>query len=88
MPALPSEIKCPRRTTRKKREQVLGAAFAVLAKWPDECRNEKSDPIATKIAAMIGVKADLFWIEAKPPLEIAKIEILLRDWIKKVYSRK
>lgn len=72
----------------KKREQVLGAAFAVLAKWPDECRDGKGNPVATKIAASIGAKADLFWPDAKPPLEVDTIEILIREWIKKVYSRK
>ncbi len=72
----------------KKREQVLGAAFAVLARWPNECRDGKGDPVATKIAASIGAKAHLFWPDTTPPLEIDTIEILIREWIKKVYIRK
>ncbi len=72
----------------KKREQILGAAFAVLAKWPEECRDKKGEPVASKIAAMIDAKADLFWPSAQPPLVTDSIEDHLRVWIKKVYSRK
>lgn len=72
----------------QKREQILGAAFAVLARWPEECRDTKGDPIASKIASMIDAKADLFWPDAKPPLEIDSIAEHLRDWIKKANSRR
>jgi hypothetical protein len=69
-----------------KREQVVGAAFAVLAKWPEECRDAKGDPVASKIAGMIDAKADLFWPKARPPLETDSIADHLREWIKKANS--
>lgn len=65
------------------REQVLGAAFAVLAKWPDECRDKKGEPLASKIAAKVDAMADLFWPDAQPPLATESIAEHLRDWIKK-----
>lgn len=66
-----------------KREQVLGAAFAVLAKWPDACKNKKGKLAASKIASMIELKAELFWENARPSLASRSIEELLREWIKK-----
>lgn len=70
------------------REQVLGAAFAVLAKWPDECKDSKGDPVASKIAYLVEAKADLFWSDSEPPLTADSIADHLRDWIKKANSRK
>lgn len=69
-----------------KREQVLGAAVAVLAKWPEECRDKKGEPVASKIAAMVDAKAELFWHDAQPPLATDSIADHLRDWIKKANS--
>lgn len=69
------------------REQVLGAAFAVLAKWPEECRDTKGDPVASKIASMIDTKAKLFWPDAQPPLATDSIAEHLREWIMKANSR-
>lgn len=69
-----------------KREQVLGAAFAVLAKWPEQCRDKKGEPVASKIADMVDAKADLFWPDAQPPLATDSIAEHLRVWIKKVSS--
>jgi hypothetical protein len=68
------------------REQILGAAFAVLAKWPEDCRDAKGEPVASKIAAMVDAKADLFWPDAQPPLATDSIADHLRDWIKKANS--
>jgi hypothetical protein len=72
----------------QKREQVLGAAFAVLAKWPEECRDGKGEPVASKIAAMVDAKADLFWSDAQPPLATDSIADHLRYWIKRTNSRR
>ncbi|WP_340124499.1 hypothetical protein [Methylobacter svalbardensis] len=68
------------------REQIFSAAFAVLAKWPEECRDTKGEPVASKIAAMVDAKADLFWPDAQPPLATDSIADHLRDWIKKANS--
>jgi hypothetical protein len=70
------------------REQVLGAAFAVLAKWPEECKDAKGDPKASKIAALVDAKADLFWIDAQVPLATDSIADHLRDWIRKTNSNR
>jgi hypothetical protein len=70
------------------REQVLGAAFAVLAKWPEVCKDEKGEPVASKIAAMVDAKADLFWTDAQPPLATDSIADHLRDWIRKANSNR
>lgn len=70
------------------REQILGAAFAVLAKWPGECLDAKGEPVASKIANLVEAKANLFWPNAQPPLKVDSIADHLRDWIKKVNTRK
>ena len=70
------------------REQILGAAFAVLAKWPEECCDAKGGPAASKIARLVDVKANLFWPNAEPPLAVESIADHLRDWIKKANTRK
>lgn len=70
------------------REQVLGAAFAILAKWPDECTDSKRDPVASKIANLVEAKADLFWPDSKPPLTADSIADHLRGWIQKANTRK
>lgn len=87
--ALSHQHAFPKKTHRnselnaQNRQQVLGAAFAVLGKWPDECKDNKGNLVASKITRLIDQKANLFWPEAKPPLAIDTIETLLRDWIKK-----
>ncbi|MGZ3790636.1 MAG: hypothetical protein ACXVLQ_19285 [Bacteriovorax sp.] len=67
-----------------KREQILGAAFAVLAMCPDQCSDKNGKPLASKIAKMIDVNAKLFWEDNKPPLALETIEELIREWIKKI----
>jgi hypothetical protein len=70
------------------REQVIGAAFAVLAMWPDQCRDSKGKPVASKIADLVEAKAHLFWPDSKLPLTVDSIADHLRDWMKKANSRK
>jgi hypothetical protein len=70
------------------REQVVGAAFAVLAMWPDQCRDSNGKPVASKIADLIEAKANLFWPDSTPPLTVDSIADHLRDWMKKANSRK
>lgn len=68
----------------KKREEVLGAALAVLAKWPNECRAGSGNIKATKIRELIESKGYLFWREdGEPPLKTSEIENLIREWLKK-----
>ena len=72
----------------QKREQIFGAAFAVLAKWPDECCDTKGEPVASKIANLVEAKASLFWPDSHAPLTVDSIADHLRDWIRKANSRK
>lgn len=68
----------------KKREQVLGAALSVLARWPNECKNGLGKIEATKIRELIENKGYLFWREnGEPPLSTGEIEKLIREWLNK-----
>jgi hypothetical protein len=66
------------------REQVLGAALSVLARYPEQCINKVGNLEATKIRVLIEEKALLFWPETgEPVLGSEAIERLIRDWLKK-----
>jgi len=70
----------------RNREQVLGAAFAVLAKWPDKCTDTKNKVIAAKIADLVVKEHRLFWPNTSwdkngPPLIADTIEGHLRKWL-------
>lgn len=68
----------------KKREEILGAALAVLAKWPEDCQAGNGKIQATKIRDLIENKGYLFWLEdGEPPLKTSEIEKLIRGWLKK-----
>ena len=68
----------------KTREEVMGAAFSVLAKWPDQCQSSSGKFVAAKIAALIDEKALLFWpLTGNPPLGREKIERNISEWLKK-----
>lgn len=68
----------------KKREEVLGAALSVLARWPDECKNGAGRIEATKIRVLIENKGYMFWREdGEPPLSTGEIEKLIRQYLKK-----
>lgn len=70
------------------REQILGAAFAVLTKWPDQCVDSKGNPVASKIANLVETQARLFWPGELPPLTVDSIADHLREWIKKTNTSK
>lgn len=66
----------------QKREQVLGAAFAVLAAYPEQCRNNKGKIEATKVRQLIEQEARLFWPRiGEPPLQTDGIEKLIRKYL-------
>ncbi|MDD2660280.1 MAG: hypothetical protein PHY54_11485 [Methylococcales bacterium] len=72
----------------KNREQALGAAFAVLSKWPEECRDKNGNVIASKVAKLIETKANYFWDYSEKRLEPDTTAGHLRDWISKSNSKK
>ena len=66
------------------REQILGAAVSILARFPDACKSNNGKVQATKIRVQIEEKAQLFWEDShEPPLTTSVIDELLRDWLKK-----
>jgi hypothetical protein len=66
----------------RKREQVLGTALCVLAKWPDLCRGKRGKVTGDKLAEMLAEKAPLFWAETgEPPLSEKVIAGLLRKYL-------
>lgn len=60
------------------REQVLGAALAAVAGFPDRCRN------AAGIRRVIEDNAPLIWSGGKPPLPAAEIEALVAHWLRRL----
>jgi hypothetical protein len=68
----------------KNREQVLGAALAVITQWTDQCKNSSGKFEATKIAKLIDEKSLLFWAETgEPPLSLGSMEREIGKWINK-----
>ena len=72
----------------KKREEVFGAAIAVMSVWPDECTTKSKKFIASKIAAKIEKEAILFWEDGKPPILKDGIATHIRDWLKKAGAKR
>jgi hypothetical protein len=68
----------------KNREEVLGAALAVVVKLPDQCKNDSSGKFeVTKIAKLIDDKGLLFWPDTgEPPLSREKMEREISKWLK------
>jgi len=68
-----------------KRQEVVGAALALLAQYPEMCRDDKQNVRATKVRKLIEGKALLFWPETgEPPLSSEVIERLLTSYLKQV----
>jgi hypothetical protein len=67
----------------KNREEVLGAALAVLAAFRESEHLEKG-VTAAGLVRLVEDKAALFWPETgEPPLKHEPAERLIRDWLKK-----
>jgi hypothetical protein len=60
------------------REQVLGAALAALARFPERCRD------AAGIRSVIEDNAPLIWSGGKAPLPAAEIESLVTHWLRRL----
>ena len=68
-----------------KRQEVVGAALALLAQYPEMCRDDKQNVRAAKVRKLIEEKALLFWPETgEPPLSSEVIEKLLNSYLKQV----
>ncbi len=67
-----------------KREQVLGAAVCVLAKWPDQCKRGGRIN-ASAIARLIDEYSHRWWKEeGQPPLSINEMTRKISNWLKTV----
>lgn len=68
----------------KNREQVLGAALSILARYRNKCVTTQGKIQGAKIAKLIEDKAGLFWPDLQePPLERETIPKIINDWLKK-----
>ena len=69
-----------------KREQILGAAIAVMAAHPDECRRKSEGPwVAARIADSINENSFRLWPECKvPPLTHNTMAQLISEWLRKL----
>lgn len=68
-----------------KREEVLSACLAVLAQFPDECRNQAGQVKATKLRECLERQALKIWPSVGcPPLGSETIEKLIRNAIGKL----
>lgn len=66
----------------EKREQVLGAAIAVMANFPDQCKRGGSYS-GTRIATVIDQKMELWWPnEEEPPLAISTMTKMISQHLK------
>jgi hypothetical protein len=69
----------------KNKAEVLGAALAVLSKWPDECKHKNGNFAASKIAEKIEAEARLFWPDKdRAPLKVETMAEHINEWLKKV----
>lgn len=67
-----------------KREAILGAALAVLAKYPDQCRSGTGNVQGSKIAKLIEEKSPILFKsnDGIPPFEPAGVAKTINKWIK------
>jgi len=71
----------------KDREEVLGAALAVLAQYRDQCITSTGTIKGAKIAKLVIDKAPLFWPSThEPPLKSETIPKIINEWLKKTQS--
>lgn len=60
------------------REDILSACLAVLAKYPEECRNKDGKVTATALRECLDKNAGKFWPESgSPPQEVGTVEKLI-----------
>ena len=68
----------------RNREQILGAAVAVILEFPEQCRDGCGTITLAAVVRTIEDKAQLFWPETHGlPLEDSTAEKLLGEWRRK-----
>lgn len=63
------------------REKVLGAAFNIVSKEPNACRDDSGLSNGRALAEMIAAQSVLWFESAKPPMSVEKMGDLLEKWL-------
>jgi hypothetical protein len=63
------------------REQVVGAAFSILSKWPERCRDERGMVDAERIVSLIESQPVLWFNAPQSPLAHSEMIGLLNRWL-------
>ncbi len=63
------------------REKVLGAAFNIVSKEPNACRDDSGLSNGNALAAMIAAQSVIWFESAKPPMSVEKMGDLLEKWL-------
>lgn len=66
------------------RESILGASLAILAAYPEKCRNEKGQVEANKIIEILEDKGEFWFGECMPTLSDKARHELINRWLKTV----
>lgn len=69
------------------REKVLGMALAILAAYPDQCRNNKGRIKADKIINIINEKG-MHWVDKEPDMSSVAMKDLINKWLNTVTMEK
>jgi hypothetical protein len=64
------------------KEHILGAALAMLATYPEECRNKKGRIRAENIVSLISKNESLLFVDTAPDLSATAAVDLVSKWIK------
>ena len=64
------------------KEHILGAALAMLATYPEECRNKKGRIRAENIVSLISKNESLLFVDKAPDLSATAAVDLVNKWIK------
>jgi hypothetical protein len=69
---------------QNQREQVLGAALAILAKYPEKCKNSKGKIRSERIVNLFNEKGDIWFGDDKLLLSTAAMQDLLDKYLKTI----
>jgi len=64
------------------KEHILGAALAMLATYPEQCRNKKGRIRAENIVSLINKNESLLFVDKAPDLSATAAVDLVNKWIK------
>ncbi len=63
------------------REKVLGAAFNIVSKEPNSCRDDSGLTNGKALAEMIAAQSVLWFEKSKPPMSVEKMGDFLEKWL-------